>query len=274
MFTPGLLEHIRFELNQQGIHNAWMINGFSGRTANDTFVVALPLNGPVCGLAARYVSGISSISNAQRHATGSTPEPRRSVKHTENQRLSVAPMGEGGVEQTDSHATPNWQTALAEYGATITPHVTCHLPDPIQALPAVCDVLNQAGERACVTLPEGNTWLIFGFPDLRRAISKVILIATGEPARQVVAVHRYPSKVGTAVQGTKGILQIRKSADKISNIRYGRPTPNGGTLFAVDSDSMYVLNDDQGIRWDGHSEVNEGTTQQTLATLVLHWSRR
>jgi hypothetical protein len=137
------------------------------------------------------------------------------------------------------------------------------------------DVLHAAGDRAQFVLPDGRAYTAFGYPDLVRNNSKVLLVREGSPTAEVVALHRWPKRVGVCVEGEGGILP---SADldpgPIAEERTGTPYEGAGQLFAVENASIYVVQGRKVAQFDGRNVADGWPLASALGTLLLHWSQR
>lgn len=168
-----------------------------------------------------------------------------------------------------------WEAALLAMGGSIERGRHSDLPEAFERLAPVRNVLESAGERAPVLLADGRTYVAFGFPDLSRPTSKVLLVAEGEPWPEVVALHRFPRRVGSCVDGDRGLLPgTERDPDGPAVERTGAALPGFGTLFAIDGSAIYVRREAKVWSWDGRKERDEGSPTQTLASLVLRWSQR
>jgi molybdenum cofactor biosynthesis protein B len=175
------------------------------------------------------------------------------------ERLILPDIGHlvGELRKETPLPAPGWRGGLATLGAELKPGGTA----PVGLPRAVLDVLESAGAHA--TLPAtGGDWFVCGFPDLVRPGAKVLAVR-GEPgAWEVLALHRFPTRVG--VVGTTGYLPATVE---------GLP-PHDGPLFAVDGAGACLLEDDGVTRWDGRRRTPMGSPDQALASLVLEWSQR
>jgi hypothetical protein len=168
-----------------------------------------------------------------------------------------------------------WRAGLRAIKGELVRGSLGEVPEALERIAAVIDVLNAAGDRAVVRMPDGREYTAFGYPDLVRNASKVLLIRTGEPIAEVVALHRWPSRVGVCVEGEGGIVP---SADldpsPISEERTGRPFEGLGQLFAVEGASIYVLQGKKVAQFDGRELTPGWPVASALGTLFLHWSQR
>ncbi|MEC7948637.1 MAG: hypothetical protein VX265_13815, partial [Myxococcota bacterium] len=97
-------------------------------------------------------------------------------------------------------AAGGWSAGLAALGGQLDTDAWPALPEGLARIAPVRNVLESAGQIGLVTREE-VTWVAFGFPDLRRADSKVLLVREGDPQPEVIALHRHPQRVGTLVFG-------------------------------------------------------------------------
>ncbi|MCB9778269.1 MAG: hypothetical protein H6742_06880 [Alphaproteobacteria bacterium] len=191
--------------------------------------------------------------------------------------ISVQAMGGGEEPPTEEPASKRgWKAALDAMGGTLDTAGWPAVPESFDRIAPARNVLDTAGERGLVTLADGRKLGAFGFPDLRRASSKVLLVGDGEPLALVVALHRHPLPVGVCVHGKGGgsLPSADLDPDPVAVERTGRAYPGFGTLFAATGDTVYVARSGKVYSWDGSNEREEGTDKQVLASLMLRWSQR
>ena len=189
--------------------------------------------------------------------------------------VSVVPFPDAvAPEDERPELATGWEAGMRALGGALSDGWP-ELPEALERLAPVCDVLNTAGQRAVMTCADGRRYAAFGFPDLKRTSSKVLLVRDGEPLAEIVALHRHPAQAGLLVYGDDGALP---SADllpgPVAERLTGRTPPGGGSLFALDAGAIYLSRERRVFRWDGRRETPEGTTTQALASLVLRWSQR
>ena len=182
--------------------------------------------------------------------------------------FSVVPMDD---EPAPTEALP-WLATLAELGGRLDRKGRCELPPSIAKSAPVLEVLNTAGERGTTSI-DGQTYGVYGFPDLRRATSKVLLIGPGEPIGEVVALHRLPAQVGVCRNGG-GVLPSSGRLGRTCEELTGQDYPERGRLLAIDGAVVYVREGESVYSWDGRRRKPEGSMQATLASLLLGWSQR
>lgn len=203
-----------------------------------------------------------------------TPEPAPSS--TEVGGIHLSQMGtEAPPPPPEAPASSGWEAGLRAMGGKLDRDRFPPMPDAFARLAPARQVLDTAGERGTVNLPDGRQYAAFGWPDLLRGRSKVLLIAEGQPLVEVIALHRFPRKVGVCVEGPSTWLPgADYDPDGPAIERTGAPCPTFGTLFAVEGASVMTTRDRKVWSWDGRHERDEGTPSQALASLLLRWSQK
>lgn len=166
-----------------------------------------------------------------------------------------------------------WLAALQKLDGRIERGRVVELPEALEKMAAVVDVLNTAGDRAVVRFASGLVYGAWGFPDLARASSKVLLVREAEPLAEIVALHRWPTLVGACAAG-EGLLP---SADLdpafVAEGRLGRRPELPGELLAVEARAVWVRDGRMARRYDG--ALGEAIPlASALGSLVLDWSQR
>lgn len=208
------------------------------------------------------------------------PEPRwrlgtRSTVSPETEQLGRTP--EAAIDAAGEDVPDRgWKRAVYDLEAAIVRGKSPDLPHNIEDFAPAMDVLHQAGETAQLKLPNGNKMMVYGYPDLQRASSKVLAVGWGEPFAEVVALHRYPVQAGLSIDEARGLMPTRDSdVGEVAEAVTGRaPTDTSGKLAAVDHDAVYIERGGRIYRWDGQRERNEGTIKQMLATLLVLWHQQ
>jgi hypothetical protein len=177
-----------------------------------------------------------------------------------------------GSEEAPVLDTPPWMEQIAALGGSLDREARADLPPSIAKSAPVLEILNTAGERG-VAIINDESYGCYGFPDLRRANSKVLLIGPGEPVGEVVALHRLPAKIGVSRRGG-GVLHSTGRLGRTAEEVTGQDYPEDGRLFATDTGRIYVCEGDQVYSWDGKARRHEGSPQAVLASLLLAWSAR
>lgn len=168
-----------------------------------------------------------------------------------------------------------WRAGLRALGGEVKRGAYGEIPESVERLAPAMDVLNAAGDRAVVVLPDGREYAAFGYPDLQRNASKVLLVREGAPFAEVIALHRWPKRVGICVEGDDSPLP---SADldpgPVAEERTGAPYTGAGQLFAVEGGSIYVLQGKKVAQFDGRNVADGWPVASAVGTLLLHWSQR
>jgi molybdenum cofactor biosynthesis protein B len=169
-----------------------------------------------------------------------------------------------------------WQQALLALDPDWKRGTHPDLPAPLAANDALINVLDSALQRGSLE-HDGRRYGLYGFPDLLRPSSKVLLVGPGEPFGAIVALHRNPRQVGVLCrwgQALPGWPNTGNDPARVGQEITGRPYPGEGHLFALDSDRIYVLEGTRVHSWDGHRRRDEGSPASALASLALRWSGR
>ncbi len=168
-----------------------------------------------------------------------------------------------------------WMAFSREVDGRVLPFGNAEIPDALARIPAVMDVLGSGASRARLRARDGREWLLFGFPDLTRPGAKVIAVREALPVAEIVALHRWPQRVGVCAEVDDGPLPKAGTAPEAeSNERTGRAYEGEGTLFAVDASIVYVQERRWVRRWDGKKLGPEDNVGSALGTLILGWSQR
>jgi len=240
-----------------------------GWTVVDTDAAGLPAL--LASLSARRT--VVVVPDTAAHAAVAAAEPpaaasgRVSLVHT-SEPEAPPPSAAGGPPLT------GWQAGLSALQATLDTDAWPALPEGLARIAPVRNVLESAGQIGRVTTEDGTTWVACGFPDLRRPSSKVLLVRDSPSQPEVIALHRFPRRVGVVTGDSGRWLPGDLRVDSICAERTGRPAPGGGRLFAVEAARVLLVEAGRVQSWDGRRLTDEGTPSQTLASLVLRWSQR
>ncbi|RME25783.1 MAG: hypothetical protein D6798_08155 [Deltaproteobacteria bacterium] len=249
---------------------AVLADGVAGR-CGDGVVVALPGSEEVAAEALTTLV-LPILDRLLPAPADDAPRPGSHVD------LVQAPAGPAAPRPDADEPTAGrsgWQAGLAAIGGQLDRDRWPPLPAVFSRVAPARNVLETAGERATCVLPDGRRLPIFGWPDLRRSHSKVLLVAEGEPLAEVVALHRHPRQVGVVSEGGAGLLPGADSdLDSIARERTGSPPPDFGTLFALEGGTVYYRRNGRIWSWDGSRERDEGSPTQAFASLLLRWSQR
>ena len=183
--------------------------------------------------------------------------------------VAVAQMGQG---QAPSTAETPWERALVDLGGQLVRGERAELPKVLAVAAPVCEVLASAGERAMARFGD-ELYGVYGWPDLRRPNSKVLLVGPGDPVGEVVALHRQPTPTGVCRRGGGRLWSTGRLGATCEDV-VGADFPESGRLFAVDGDTVFVLQGHQVVSWDGKRSKAMGTPSAAMASLMLAWSNR
>lgn len=181
----------------------------------------------------------------------------------------------GAERPPEEDIATGWRAGLRALGGELRRGSFGVIPESVERIAAAMDVLNAATDRATIVFPDGRSYAAFGYPDLVRNASKVILVRDAEPFAEIVALHRWPLRVGTCVEGNDGINPSSElDPGPVSEERTGAPFPGVGTLFAVEAASVYVLQGRKVAQFDGRNVADGWPLASAVGTLLLHWSQR
>lgn len=213
-------------------------------------------------------------------APAKLPEPSGSLGRLGRNTFTVgtsqdATPAAAGDSGPASDLPTGWLRAVYELRGEVTKGTWPEVPEELEKVAPVIDVLHTSGARGTLKLPSGRTYALFGWPNLE-AGAKVLAIASGSPIGEVLALHRYPVITGTSIDESFGLAPKRsEDVGNVAEAVTGRaPKDTSGQLFAVQGDAVIIQRGGKAVRWDGTKEREDGFIKQSLATLVLDWSRR
>jgi len=189
--------------------------------------------------------------------------------------LSVAP----DAERMDAPPIASgWEAGLRGLRGTLE-RVQPEIPQGLLRMQPVVDVLNSAGARAVVRLSDGRQYGAYGFPDLARRSSKVLLVREAEPVAEIVALHRWPALVGLCADDGGVLPDATLAVASFTEDRCGRAFEGPGQIFAVDGGAVWIEHNRRVLRWDGSRSAESAASaaeplSSALSTLVLSWSGR
>ena len=189
-------------------------------------------------------------------------------------RVTLSEIETAAPPAADSAPASGWAAGLAALGATLDTDAWPALPEGLARIAPVRNVLESAGQIGRVTAEDGTKWVACGFPDLRRPSSKVLLVRDALPHGEVIALHRYPRRVGIVARGSGAWLPGDQAPGAVVEEVTGREAPVGGALFAVEPGQVHLSDGGRVQSWDGRRLSDSGTASQALASLVLRWSQR
>ncbi len=184
----------------------------------------------------------------------------------------AAPPAEDATELT---VEPAWQRALNDLGIVLQGRA--NLPEALDRLAPVRNLLEQPGELRRGVETDGTAWIVAGFPALKGPAAKVLLLSDSALPEDLVvrALHRHPRVVGVGGEiATPGLPARADPASTLSEELVGRVDPEGGSFFGRDGGAVYLLREGRVFRWDGRRTAPMGSPAQALATLCLDWTQR
>jgi molybdenum cofactor biosynthesis protein B len=251
---PGFGELIR-QMAYEDIGGAAILSRACAGIAGHTLIFALPEGSEVQAEAARKLI-LPTLKQLARDNPGQT---------------------DGMMPTTLSQPVARgWQAATEAMGGTLVRDAWPTLPSLLSDRAAVRAVFDTAGERGVLACPNRCRYAVFGFPDLQRPTSKVLLTADGGRADYIIALHRFPDPVGILGPGAPQLLTDHSArTDKVCREIVGTPIDGDGfTVFAVDRGRVFLEREGAIGSWDGKQLEDQGTPNQVGASLVLRWSQR
>ncbi len=296
---PGFGELFRL-VSFEEIGPAAMVSNAIGGVAGGRLVFAMPGSTGACKTAMERLI-LPQLGHLASELRKESPLPRRaseSVRPVVRARATPEREAEGlplpsaapiqpprrgiDVMQAETPAPAEasapavgWQAAVAALGGRLVPMGGTPVPDALASIPAAMDVLGSANARMRLLAADGRSWLLFGFPDLLRPASKVLAVREALPVSEVVALHRWPARVGLCCELDDSLLPATESnLEEVGAERTGTPPPELGTLFAVETGSVWVQQARYVRRWDGRKFGPEENPRSALGSLLLGWSQR
>ena len=174
---PGFGELFRM-LSFQEIGSAAMLSRAACGLVGETLVAALPGSTGAVRLAMERLL-LPELSHVAYEVTKELPlEDSETVE-------AVTVLPPLHVRETPSSA---WRVTLDELAGVVAEESWPDIPEAYARVASVNDVLSRAGQRRRVNFPDGDDGLLFGYPDLVRPDSCVLLLRTSAP--EVIALHR------------------------------------------------------------------------------------
>jgi hypothetical protein len=275
------------------------VAGLCGRSV----VFALPGSQKACELAVQRLILPELAHLVHLARTDRAHHPRASAEPAQPPQPPQAPQAAGTVVDVPFEAVPpsggagakvgvgampsepapaqaveeiGWLRTVKLWGGQVLRDTREPLPEELERLAPVMEVLHGAGDFGTLVTSGGRRWALFGYPDLLRPSSKVLAVRSGSPLVHVLAVHRWPVETGTCTDDELGPTPARSqpTASVAERLVGRRPEDGAGPLFAVSGDALWFERGRKIARWDGRRETDQGTPNQALASLVLEWSQR
>lgn len=298
---PGFGELFR-AISFADIGSAAMLSSAIGGVAKGKIVFAIPGSPAACRLAMQrlilpelgHISGelrketpegrrpSEAVRPVVRGPTRGVPDGARPEAALASPTVIEPPRRGTDIVQMNTEVTPvaqevapGWQAAVSALGGQLSSFGSAALPESLTEFPAVMDVLNTASARMKLACGDGRNWLVFGYPDLLRPGSKVIAIREGLPIAEVVALHRWPARVGVCTELEDSFLpSFNANVAEVSQARCGRPCDQEGSLFAVEAGAVWIQSGSKVRKWDGKRLGQPESAGATLGSLLLNWSQR
>ena len=221
----------------------------------------------------RPSTSVTAASAAPVRAPTQETLPAAAPQEPPRKGIDVVPIVAEAPEATPGAS--GWQAAVAALGGKLLPAGATPIPDAIAAIPAAMDVLGSANARMRLVAADGRSWLVFGYPDLLRPNSKVLAVREALPVSEVVALHRWPARVGLCCEADDSLLPTTEAdLNEVAEARTGEPWPEEGHLFAVEGSAVWVQQRRYVRKWDGKRPGPEENVGPAIGSLLLHWSQR
>ncbi len=299
---PGFGEIFRM-LSYEQVGSKAMLSSAVGGVAGGKAIFALPGAPRACSLAmerlilpevGHILAQLAKESPLPTERIAAAPAARgaRSAPRTEPEQLGgavavSAPAVPAGIslsvapdaERMDAPPIASgWEAGLRGLRGTIE-RTQPEIPQSLLRMQPVVDVLNAAGARAVVRLSDGREYGAYGFPDLARRGSKVLLVREADPVAEIVALHRWPSLVGLCAEEGGVLPDATLAVASFTEDRCGRAFDGPGQIFAVEGGDVWIEHNRRVFRWDGSRSAQTAAASSeplsaALATLVLSWSGR
>jgi len=267
---PGFGECLRAMLLPQLRSKAMHVRAVAG-VVGSLPVFVLPGEPSVCRLVGDQLLG-PELAGVLAELQRSAPSDEEILPEVQQLSESTDEEHEVAVEDEELSVPAGWERCLQGLGGDLTRDTFPDLPDWLVDLSAAQEVLSTSGERGLVRLNQGY-YVALGFPDLRSPRSRVLLLGQRSPRDEILALHRWPMMTGICAPRVGGILPHRgrmgKTAEEVTGVDY----PGEGRLFAMDSESVYILDGAYVQAWDGKKTRGHGLEASALASLLLRWTQ-
>ena len=200
-----------------------------------------------------------SIEDATLHYTPISIQPSL-IEHRDSSDTS-----ESTPADTGSNTSMTWQEQLDHWH--LRPCNDSFTFPPELSHAGIQQVLRSTTSQQTRQDILGQKYGLFGFPDLVRPTSRVLLIA---PDGGIVALHR---KQITAVLSP--IVEDILFSLKQPFPTWAKDLLQNNIAFALEGTRLYTLTENRVYtQTNAHNQKMEGPVQSTIASLLLHWSTR
>ena len=189
------------------------------------------------------------------------------------EKLEESTEDEEPLELSENEPKVGWQRSLADLRGTIEFGSPPTLPGWLEGVAPAKELLESSGQQGIVKLPFGE-YQAFGFPDLSRPSARVILASTLSTRGEIIALHRMPVPTGISALRLGGMLPYCGHLSRAALKLTGKEYPGDGRLFAVESDTIHVIDKGNVVTWDGHTVTPVGVEGSALGSLLLRWSQK
>ncbi len=174
------------------------------------------------------------------------------------------------AESSNSTATA-WSELFTDINATIDDESWPQLPEILSRVAPIRNIFEQAGSWRTIHIQE-NPFSIYGFPDLHRRSSKLLLVKPQFPLPQIISLHNHPQRFAIGLLGDcTGFLEPYRAAQiqLFEHISTDRQLLE--QCVGIEGDRLLFLENRQFYRWNGRTKEDLGTFAQALPTLLLSW---
>ena len=292
---PGFGELFR-RLSYDQIGSAAVMSRATAGLSGRMFVFALPGSPNACQLALEAIilpeihhmvyelrkegpTPTTAPATAPALPAPTTDSPSEPAQVTNPDLRLVVDVAEQADPETAPEADPDlapWQRAAVAIDPDWQTTGCPDLPASLAANDGLRNVLEGAGQRGSL-LFEDKRFGMYGFPDLLRPSSKVLLVGPGEPFGTIVALHRHPRRTGVLCRWGQALPAWPNTGNdpaRVGEEITGHAYPDDGHLFAIEGDRILVLEGTRVHSWDGRRRRDEGSPASALASLALRWSGR
>ncbi len=167
---------------------------------------------------------------------------------------------------TQNHLPQSWKDRLDHWHLSSCEHLFQVPPELSHA--SIQHVLNSTTNRQTRQDPFGRLLCIYGFPDLYRPNSRVLLVTSDGGC---IALHRKNPTAILSPMVEDLLFSAKHPIPQWARTALGEDTAfgiDGTKVYGVETDSIYSISNQNNVK------RIEGSAFSTVASLLLHWSRR
>jgi molybdenum cofactor guanylyltransferase len=173
--------------------------------------------------------------------------------------------------QGDRSSETAWSELFSQIEATIDDESWPQLPEILSRAAPIRNIFEQAGSWRTIQIQE-SSFSIYGFPDLHRRSSKLLLVRPQFPLPQIISLHNHPQRFALGLLGEcTGFLEPYRAAQVQLFERLSHDQQTLEQCVGIEGDKLLFLENRQFYRWNGHTKEELGTFAQALPTLLLSW---